>query len=113
MLTANGRHQSLLGVLCSISPFPITDVDDQTKKRLSTITGIREATVQTYLDHFISGYKASGKVTSTAPGLLSSFIGAAGKGVSSNPAKYLKMMGHLIRMDESSETSDQRSLSLS
>ncbi|THU86181.1 hypothetical protein K435DRAFT_590386, partial [Dendrothele bispora CBS 962.96] len=95
LLTANGRHQTFLGALYSISsgPKPVIRVDDQTKTRISSITGIRDGTVQVYLDHFVSGY--GDPENDVAPASLSSFIGSAGKGVSSNPARYLKMMGCL------------------
>ncbi|KAG7447831.1 uncharacterized protein BT62DRAFT_930883 [Guyanagaster necrorhizus] len=67
-LTANGRAQTLLGVL--------------PQKELS---GLKDKTVNAYLAEYQAGMDRKAK--------LEEFVGARGKGVSSSPTKYMKLMG--------------------
>ncbi|KAG7447839.1 uncharacterized protein BT62DRAFT_796063 [Guyanagaster necrorhizus] len=67
-LTANGRAQTLLGVL--------------PQKELS---GLKGKTVNAYLAEYQAGMDRKAK--------LEEFVGARGKGVSSSPTKYMKLMG--------------------
>ncbi|KAK0207149.1 hypothetical protein DFS33DRAFT_647506 [Desarmillaria ectypa] len=67
-LTANGRTQTLLGVL--------------PHKELS---GLKDKTLNAYMAEYHTGLDGKAK--------LEDFVGARGKGVSSSPTKYMKLMG--------------------
>ncbi|KAK0439252.1 uncharacterized protein EV420DRAFT_1178434 [Desarmillaria tabescens] len=69
-LTANGRAQTLLGVL--------------PRKELS---GLKDKTLNAYMAEYQTGLDGNAK--------LEEFVGARGKGVSSSPAKYMKLMGYI------------------
>ncbi|KAK0443990.1 uncharacterized protein EV420DRAFT_1019106 [Desarmillaria tabescens] len=69
-LTANGRAQTLLGVL--------------PRKELS---GLKDKTLNAYMAEYQTGLDGNVK--------LEEFVGARGKGVSSSPAKYMKLMGYI------------------
>ncbi|KAF8641302.1 hypothetical protein AX16_010081 [Volvariella volvacea WC 439] len=61
------------------------------KKEVSRLTGIKEPTADKYYSSFISG------LNDPKVGLVG-FVGAHGKGVSSSPGNYLKMMGVVERV---------------
>ncbi|PBK63505.1 hypothetical protein ARMSODRAFT_963120, partial [Armillaria solidipes] len=67
-LTANGRAQTLLGVL--------------SHKELS---GLKDKTLNAYIAEYQTGLDGKAK--------LEEFVGARGKGISSSPIKYMKLMG--------------------
>ncbi|SJL02689.1 uncharacterized protein ARMOST_06023 [Armillaria ostoyae] len=67
-LTANGRAQTLLGVL--------------PHKELS---GLKDKTLNSYMVEYQTGLDGKAK--------LEEFVGARGKGISSSPTKYMKLMG--------------------
>ncbi|KAK0447622.1 hypothetical protein EV421DRAFT_150927 [Armillaria borealis] len=67
-LTANGRAQTLLGVL--------------PHKELS---GLKDKTLNSYMAEYQTGLDGKAK--------LEEFVGARGKGISSSPTKYMKLMG--------------------
>jgi hypothetical protein len=59
------------------------------RHELVRITAIREPTVKKYLEDYKAGVDH---------GDLKSFVGSAGKGASSSPSSYLKMMGTLEKL---------------
>jgi hypothetical protein len=69
--------------------------DDDTLREVIKLSGLKQSTAVNYLADYNTGLQQ---------GTLQSFIGSAGKGVSASPAKYLKMMGTLVRIggDEAS-----------
>ncbi|KDQ14155.1 hypothetical protein BOTBODRAFT_159695 [Botryobasidium botryosum FD-172 SS1] len=86
LLTANGRGHTFLGV----HETALLDANEHTqsvKRRVSEITGIREATVEAYAEHYAAGLKLNGRIDG--------FVGAKGKGAGSSPSSFLKMMGAL------------------
>ena len=93
LLTSNGRTQTFLGVLqmCVDSgqygktPFKRPGL----RKALTSITGSKDSTVTRYLADYQAGIDG---------GKLESFVGPPGKGASSSPTTYLKMMGTLERL---------------
>lgn len=92
LLTANGRAQTFLGVFqsCLASPKHGGDIQSVLLKHdIAAITGLKENTVSKYLEDYQAGLNE---------GDISRFIGAAGKGASASPAKYLRMMGALEAM---------------
>lgn len=92
LLTANGRTHTFLGVLrsCLDSPKHRGDITGMLLKRdITEITGLKVNTVIKYTEDYTAGLNE---------GNISKFIGAAGKGASSSPAKYLRMMGALEAM---------------
>ncbi len=58
---------------------------------VARITGLKRTVVEKYADDFKLG-KENGR--------LKDFVGAAGKGVCSKPASYLRMMGTLAAASE-------------
>jgi hypothetical protein len=56
---------------------------------LARITGLKEPTVKRYLGDYLRGLDQ---------GSLKAFVGPAGKGASSSPTTYLRMMGILERL---------------
>jgi hypothetical protein len=102
LLTANGRPQTFLGILRSLSEgkdkHEITgkgtgknkaSPDVALVKNVTRLSGIKEDTVKRYLADFREG-KATGE--------LDAFVGTRGKGASSSPGTYLRMMGTLGRI---------------
>ena len=94
LLTSNGRPQTFLGVLHSLTSYstcPPDELEVKFKKQslikdIARITGLKEATTEKYLKDYILG-REGGTV------LLNDFIGTKGKGASGSPAMYLKMIG--------------------
>jgi hypothetical protein len=88
-LVANGRPQTFLGVLHSLIASSSAGLKTPSLGNdIARITKTKEATAAKYLAEYVAGRDAG-------IGLLDSFIGAKGKGASSSPATYLKMMGAL------------------
>ncbi|KAK0230112.1 hypothetical protein IW262DRAFT_1261355, partial [Armillaria fumosa] len=67
-LTANGRAQRLLGVLPH-----------------NELSGLKGKTLNTYMAEYQTGLGRKAK--------LEEFVGATGKGISSSPMEYMKLMG--------------------
>lgn len=92
LLIANGRAQTFLGILhqltTSSSGASGSKTNTSLSRSISLITGAKEATAAKYLADYNAGRE--GGIS-----LIDSFIGAKGKGASSSPATYLKMMGAL------------------
>lgn len=92
LLVANGRAQTFLGILhqltTSSSDASGSKTNTSLSRSISLITGTKEATAAKYLADYNAGRE--GGIS-----LIDSFIGAKGKGASSSPATYLKMMGAL------------------
>jgi hypothetical protein len=61
-------------------------------KAIASLIGIKDATAAKYLGDYVAGHEAGLR-------LIDSFIGEKGKGASSSPATYLKMMGALSNME--------------
>lgn len=95
-LTANGRSQTFLGVLSpfvsSSSSYSAGLKKSSLAKSIAGLTGIKEVTAAKYLGDYVAGREAGLQ-------LIDSFIGEKGKGASSSPATYLKMMGALSNME--------------
>lgn len=94
-LTANGRSQTFLGVLrSSISSSSYSEglKKSSLSRTIAGLTGIKEVTAAKYLGDYVAGREAGLQ-------LIDSFIGEKGKGASSSPATYLKMMGALSNME--------------
>ncbi|KAF9254841.1 hypothetical protein L218DRAFT_885423 [Marasmius fiardii PR-910] len=96
LLTAKGRGQTFLGILDSVISENSNTVqvgrkrvETVSKKKISQLTGFPAATVENYMNDFLDGYDH---------GKLKSFVGAAGKGASSSPATYLRMMGTIAKL---------------
>lgn len=96
LLVANGRAQTFLAVLDSLEGSSATNASASKKASLSInisrITGTKEATAAKYLADYNAGREMG-------VDLIDSFIGSKGKGASSSPATYLKMMGALSTLD--------------
>ncbi|KZT29538.1 hypothetical protein NEOLEDRAFT_1154003 [Neolentinus lepideus HHB14362 ss-1] len=90
LLTSNGRPQTLYGLYQGMSLLSDYAQDEsRVAQELAKLTGLKQSSVVKYLSDYKQGYEC---------GKLRSFIGAAGKGASSSPATYLRMMGTLRRM---------------
>ncbi|KAG5636123.1 hypothetical protein H0H81_009055 [Sphagnurus paluster] len=92
LLTANGRTQTFLGVLrtCRSTTCKGQDLGDvRLRKEVMRITGLNEATVSRYIENYKGGVDS---------GRLKAFVGVQGKGASSSPPTYLRMMGALERL---------------
>lgn len=89
LLTANGRSQAFLGVYLSSSSS--LRARSQLLDEVARITGLKRTVVDKYAEEFTLGRER---------GKLKDFVGAAGKGVCSKPALYLKMMGTLAAATE-------------
>lgn len=91
-LVANGRPQTFLGVLqACIASFPSMEaglMKPALSGQISNLTGLKDSTAAKYLAEYKSGRKSGVK-------FLESVIGPKGKGASSSPSTYLKMMGAL------------------
>lgn len=86
LLTANGRAQTFIGVLNALLGEGLKLDEVAFRNRLVSITGLKQQTVNKYLADYQEGL---------SKGILSSYIGSAGKGASASPSTYLKMMGAL------------------
>ncbi|OCB87181.1 hypothetical protein A7U60_g5697 [Sanghuangporus baumii] len=91
LLTANGRPQTFLGIYNLISEAEILN-ESGVLDEVSRLTGIKRVSVEKYAADFQQG-KECGKIET--------FIGSAGKGASSSPSTYLKMMGTLAQLSTS------------
>jgi hypothetical protein len=95
-LTANGRSQTFLGVLrpsiSSASSYSEGLKNSSLSRTIAGLTAIKEMTAAKYLGDYVAGREAGLQ-------LIDSFIGEKGKGASSSPATYLKMMGALSNME--------------
>ena len=83
LLVANGRPQTFLGVyllLCEAEILIKEGVHDETAR----LTGRKRPSVDKYVLDYNEGREH---------GRLKPFVGPAGKGASSSPSSYLKMMG--------------------
>ena len=94
-LVANGRPQTFLGVLLSCisttSDFMEALQKPFLSREIATLMAVKEATATKYLAEYIAGRK--GGIS-----LLNSFVGVKGKGASSSPSSYLRMMGALSNL---------------
>ncbi|KAG6886731.1 hypothetical protein C0995_005393 [Termitomyces sp. Mi166 len=91
LLTSKGRPQTLLGVLQSCLDATYAGHDLKSKlllKELMRITGLGEKTAFRYLEYYRDGVKT---------GKLKDFVGVQGKGASSSPETYLRLMGTLAQ----------------
>jgi hypothetical protein len=61
-------------------------------RAIASLSGVKDATAAKYLADYVAGREAGLQ-------LIDSFIGEKGKGASSSPATYLKMMGALSNME--------------
>jgi hypothetical protein len=90
LLTANGRAQTFVGIYCYLSD-PIRSTlkvnSNAFCEELCRVTGLKRNTVDKYISELKWGREH---------GHLKSFVGPAGKGASSSPSTYLKMMGLLL-----------------
>ena len=91
LLTANGRVQTFIGLFRFLSdsgdrPYKVNS--NAFHEELCRVSGLKRNVVDKYVTELNWGQK-HGKITS--------FIGPAGKGTSSSPATYLRMMGTLWR----------------
>ena len=94
VLVANGRPQTFLGILSlCISTSTNPDLTEALKKPLlsqeiAALMAIKEPTSAKYLAEYVAGREGG-------IDLLKSFVGSKGKGASSSPSSYLRMMGAL------------------
>ena len=91
-LVANGRPQTFLGVL-SLCISTNSDFTEALKKPLliqeiAALMALKEPTCAKYLAEYVAGREGG-------VDLLKSFVGPKGKGASSSPSSYLRMMGAL------------------
>jgi hypothetical protein len=89
LLTSNGRGHTFLGIHRACLDSDQSSSDDDILKEIIRLSGLKETTAAKYLADYNGGLQR---------GALGSFIGSAGKGASSSPATYLKMMGTLVRI---------------
>ena len=97
-LVANGRPQTFLGVLLSCISTNTTDSDftealkkPRLSQEIATVMGVKESTCVKYLAEYMAGREGG-------IGLLNSFVGPKGKGASSSPSSYLRLMGALSNL---------------
>ena len=95
VLVANGRPQTFLGVL-SLCISTHSDFTEALKKPLlsqeiAALMALKEPTCAKYLAEYIAGREGG-------VDLLKSFVGPKGKGASSSPSTYLRMMGALSNL---------------
>ncbi|KAL0573654.1 hypothetical protein V5O48_008300 [Marasmius crinis-equi] len=93
-LIANGRVQTFLGILDVVQSEDMTNtgrdkIHAASKERIAELTGLKAGSVANYLNSFLEGYEE---------GKLKAFVGPSGKGASSSPATYLRMMGTLAKI---------------
>ncbi|KAF8806017.1 hypothetical protein BYT27DRAFT_7103161 [Phlegmacium glaucopus] len=94
-LVANGRPQTFLGVLFSCISTD-SDFTEALKKPLlsqeiASLMALKESNCAKYLAEYVAGREGG-------VGLLNSFVGSEGKGASSSPSSYLRMMGALSNL---------------
>ena len=94
-LVANGRPQTFLGVL-SICTSSYSNLTEALKKPLlsqeiSALMALKEPACTKYLAEYVAGREGG-------VDLLKSFVGLKGKGASSSPSSYLRMMGALSNL---------------
>ncbi|GBE80193.1 hypothetical protein BKA93DRAFT_115715 [Sparassis latifolia] len=94
LLTANGRAQTFLGVYHACMDSKSFTQDSELCYTITRITGLKAPTVVKYLGEYNHGL---------AKGSLTAFIGAAGKGVSASPTRFLRMMGTLRKVSTEQE----------
>jgi len=91
LLKANGRSHTLIGLHLEQ---PVRDnlLYDHSAliRRLTEVTTLRRATIQNYIDDYAEGF---------ANRSLAEYVGTAGRGASSNPRTFMRMMGVLLRME--------------
>lgn len=94
-LVANGRPQTFLGVLfsCISSEADFTEALKQPRlnQEIAALIALKESTSARYLAEYIAGREGG-------VNLLNSFVGPKGKGASSSPSSYLRMMGALSNL---------------
>ena len=96
-LKANGRPQTFLGVLSlCISTTGNSDFSEALKKpflsqEIAALMALKEPTCAKYLAEYVAGREGG-------VDLLKSFVGPKGKGASSSPFTYLRMMGALSNL---------------
>ena len=88
LLTANGRVQTFLGIYKLLSDAEILN-ENGVLNEVSRLTGIKRPSVEKYAADFRLGKE---------DGEIGCFVGPAGKGASSSPSTYLKMMGTLAQL---------------
>jgi hypothetical protein len=94
-LVANGRPQTFLGIL-SLCISTDSDFTEALKKPLlsqeiAALMALKETTCAKYLAEYVAGREGG-------VDLLKSFVGPKGKGSSSSPSSYLRMMGALSNL---------------
>ena len=87
LLTSNGRGHTFLGIHRACLDSNPSGSDDDILKEIIRVSGLKETTAAKYLADYNSGLQH---------GALHSFIGSVGRGASSSPTTYLKMMGTLV-----------------
>ena len=92
VLVANGRPQTFLGILshCISTNSDLTEALQKPllSQEIAVLMAIKEPTCAKYLAEYVAGRQGG-------IGLLKSFVGPKGKGASSSPSSYLRMMGAL------------------
>ena len=96
VLVANGRPQTFLGVLSQCISTTNSDFTEALKKPLlsqeiAVLMALKEPTCAKYLAEYVAGREGG-------VDLLKSFVGPKGKGASSSPSSYLRMMGALSNL---------------
>ncbi|KAF9477837.1 hypothetical protein BDN70DRAFT_861153 [Pholiota conissans] len=93
LLVANGRPQTFLGVLQTLAVvLPAGLKTPSLGSNIARITKTKDATAAKYLADYVAGRDGG-------PSLVDQFIGTKGKGASSSPATYLRMLGALSNID--------------
>ena len=94
LLKANGRCHTLIGLHLEQAAKVGTDNPLQNNsaliRHLMEAMALGRTTVQKYIDDYAEGF---------ANKSLAEYVGTAGKGASSNPKMFMKMMGVLLRME--------------
>ncbi|KAF8524451.1 hypothetical protein JB92DRAFT_2703719 [Gautieria morchelliformis] len=92
-LKANGRCHTLIGIL--LERYPAEPTTNESfdcpilMARLKKMTTLKHATLQKYIKDYTQGLTKRS---------LTEYVGSAGKGASSNPQTFMRMMGVLRRM---------------
>ena len=92
LLTVNGRAHTFVGIYNFLTSSSTGSKKHALRDQLCRITGLKPNVADRYIANLTWGKEH---------GELRSFVGSAGKGVSSSPVSYLKMMGTLMRLQES------------
>jgi len=92
-LVSNGRPQTFLGVLLSLSISDITETlkNPLLSQEIAALMALKEPTSAKYLAEYVAGLEGG-------VDMLNSFVGSKGKGASSSPSSYLRMMGALSNL---------------